>query len=291
MLGRDTVRAVQERVCALARARCSIMRLLVGLLIAHDRSECRISSGSCLRRSFREQDNGLLIGQIIADQSISFQSMKKKLEQLQQIVQKDPAVESVIGFTGTRALNTANVFVGLKPLAQRQACRPLQVVRAPTAAAQPRVRCQLFLQAVQDLHIGGRQSAAEYQYTLTSEDTAALYTWTPRLLDGARQVPRRRLDGCEFGPAAERAADLRQHRPRHRHALRLCAEPDRQCALRCLRSAHRIDHFQPLQSILRGDGGGTEVLAVPADARPHVFQHRGRQSERHRSRPRRKAAR
>ena len=51
---------------------------------------------------------------------------------------------------------------------------------------------RLFLQAVQDLHIGGRQSAAEYQYTLTSEDTAALYTWTPEAPDRARQVPQSR---------------------------------------------------------------------------------------------------
>jgi multidrug efflux pump len=77
---------------------------------------------------FPEQDNGLLMGQIIADQSISFQAMQKKLQQLQQIVQTDPAVASVIGFTGTRALNTATVFVALKPLAQRKLSAD-QVVR------------------------------------------------------------------------------------------------------------------------------------------------------------------
>ena len=70
---------------------------------------------------FPEQDTGILIGQIIADQSISFPAMEKKLAQLQEIVQKDPAVQSVAGFTGGRALNTANVFVELKPLAQRHA--------------------------------------------------------------------------------------------------------------------------------------------------------------------------
>ena len=74
----------------------------------------------CPSTLFPEQDNGLLMGQIIADQSISFQAMEKKLKQLQDIVQADPAVASVIGFTGTRALNTANVYVGLKPLAQRK---------------------------------------------------------------------------------------------------------------------------------------------------------------------------
>ncbi len=130
---------------------------------------------------FPEQDNGILIGQIIADQSISFQAMEKKLEQLQHIVQTDPAVASVIGFTGTRALNSANVYVALKPLAQRHVSAD-QVVQRLRPKLNRVSGARLFLQAVQDLHIGGRQSAAEYQYTLTSEDTAALYTWTPKLV-------------------------------------------------------------------------------------------------------------
>ena len=130
---------------------------------------------------FPEQDNGLLIGNIIADQRISFQAMKKKLQQLQTIVQSDPAVDAVIGFTGTRALNTANVYVSLKPLAERKVAADAVVARL-----RPKLNrvygARLFLQAVQDLHIGGRQSAGEYQYTLTSDDTAALYTWTPKLI-------------------------------------------------------------------------------------------------------------
>ena len=131
---------------------------------------------------FPEQDNGLLMGQIIADQSISFQAMQKKLQQLQQIVQTDPAVASVIGFTGTRALNNATVFVSLKPLSQRKLSAD-QVVQRLRPKLNRVSGARLFLQAVQDLRIGGRQSAAEYQYTLTSEDTAGLYTWTPKLLE------------------------------------------------------------------------------------------------------------
>jgi multidrug efflux pump len=121
------------------------------------------------------------MGQIIADQSISFPAMSKKLAQLQEIVQSDPAVASVVGFTGTRALNQANVYVALKPLAERKLSADDVVARL-----RPKLNrvsgARLFLQAVQDLRIGGRQSAAEYQYTLTSEDTAALYAWTPKLL-------------------------------------------------------------------------------------------------------------
>ena len=130
---------------------------------------------------FPEQDNGILMGQIIADQSISFQAMEKKLAQLQDIVQKDPAVASVAGFTGGRALNSANVFIELKPLAERK-ISAAQVVDRLRPKLNAVSGAKLFLQAAQDLHIGGRQSASEYQYTLTSDDPEALFTWVPRLV-------------------------------------------------------------------------------------------------------------
>ena len=130
---------------------------------------------------FPEQDNGILQGQIIADQSISFQAMQKKLAQLQGIVQKDPAVASVAGFTGGRALNTANVFIELKPLAERK-ISAAQVVDRLRPKLNAVSGAKLFLQAAQDLRIGGRQSASEYQYTLTSDDPEALFTWVPRLV-------------------------------------------------------------------------------------------------------------
>ncbi|VWC58085.1 efflux RND transporter permease subunit [Burkholderia lata] len=150
---------------------------------------------------FPEQDNGTLMGQIIADQSISFGAMRQKLAQLQAIVQQDPAVAAVAGFTGGRALNTANVFVALKPLAQRHASATDVVNRLrPKLAAVSGAR--LFLQAQQDLRIGGRQSAAEYQYTLTSDDPQALYAWTPRLVD---ELNRRR------GQLVDVNSDLQQH--------------------------------------------------------------------------------
>jgi multidrug efflux pump len=130
---------------------------------------------------FPEQDNGILIGQIIADQSISFQAMEQKLAQLQAIVQKDPAVASVAGFTGGRALNTANVFIELKPLAVRK-LSAAQVVDRLRPKLNGVSGAKLFLQAAQDLHIGGRSSAAEYQYTLTSDDPTALFKWVPELV-------------------------------------------------------------------------------------------------------------
>jgi multidrug efflux pump len=130
---------------------------------------------------FPEQDNGILIGSIKADQSISFQAMEKKLAQLQAIVQKDPAVASVAGFTGGRALNSAFSFIELKPLAQRK-LSAAQVVERLRPELSRVAGAKLFLQAAQDLHIGGRSSAAEYQYTLTGDSADALYKWTPLLV-------------------------------------------------------------------------------------------------------------
>jgi multidrug efflux pump len=142
---------------------------------------------------FPEQDTGILIGQIIADQSISFTAMQKKLAQLQAIVQTDPAVQSVAGFTGGRALNTANVFIELKPLSQRHATAT-QVVNRLRPKLDEVSGARLFLQAQQDLRIGGRQSAAEYQYTLTSDDSNALFTWTPKLVAALSKQRGRLLD-------------------------------------------------------------------------------------------------
>ncbi|SAL40500.1 acriflavin resistance protein [Caballeronia sordidicola] len=153
-----------------------VILLLIGLLIANVFLFKLVPA-----TFFPEQDTGILIGQIIADQSISFPAMQKKLAQLQQIVQKDPAVASVAGFTGGRALNTANVFIELKPLAQRHVTAT-EVVNRLRPKLNQVSGARLFVQAQQDLRIGGRQSAAEYQYTLTSDDSAALFAWTPKLV-------------------------------------------------------------------------------------------------------------
>jgi multidrug efflux pump len=134
---------------------------------------------------FPEQDTGIVIGQIIADQAISFPAMSAKLAQLQGIVQKDPAVASVFGFAGSgsagRAGNTATVFIALKPLAERGVSAEQIVQRL-----RPRLNgisgARLFLQAQQDLHIGGRQTAAEYQYTLSGDDAGAIYSLVPKLI-------------------------------------------------------------------------------------------------------------
>ncbi|HXW40906.1 MAG TPA: efflux RND transporter permease subunit [Xanthobacteraceae bacterium] len=135
---------------------------------------------------FPEQDTGRLIGSLRADQSVSFKLMTQKLRQMVSIVQEDPAVENVVGYTGVGSgggfgqINTGSVFVSLKPVSQRP---PIDQVIARLRPKLARVAGgQLFLFPVQDVRAGGRQSAALFQYTLQTDNTADLYNWTPRLV-------------------------------------------------------------------------------------------------------------
>jgi multidrug efflux pump len=129
---------------------------------------------------FPVQDTGLIVGSIQADQSISFQAMRTKFEQLQTIVQADPAVESVVGFTGGRQTNSGFIYVSLKPFAERRVTADEVVTRLRGKLAGV-AGARLFMVAVSDLRTGGRQSNATYQYTLLSDDTSELYAWAPKL--------------------------------------------------------------------------------------------------------------
>ncbi len=137
---------------------------------------------------FPQQDTGALMGMIQADQSTSFQAMRTKLTVMQNIVRRDPAVATVVGFTGGRQTNTANMFVALKPLAQRDASADQVIARLRPKLGHV-AGARLFLQAVQDIRVGGRQSSAQYQYTLQADDAATLYQWAPKLTDALMKDP------------------------------------------------------------------------------------------------------
>jgi multidrug efflux pump len=135
---------------------------------------------------FPQQDTGRMFGQLQADQSISFQAMSVKLRRVMAIVQQDPAVENVVGFTGAGSgwggsSNAGSVIVSLKPLSQRPGIDRVIARLRSTLAQIPSGR--LYLVAIQDLHAGGRQSNAQYQYTLLSENVEELYAWTPKLVE------------------------------------------------------------------------------------------------------------
>jgi multidrug efflux pump len=143
---------------------------------------------------FPQEDTGLITGGIVADQSISFQLMKQKLTQLMDIVQADPAVASVAGYTGAGSgggnsqTNTGSVYVLLKPLAVRKVSSDEVIARLRTRLAQvPGGR--LFLQTVQDIRVGARQANAEYQFTLQADKIGDLYEWSPKLLAALQRSP------------------------------------------------------------------------------------------------------
>jgi multidrug efflux pump len=129
---------------------------------------------------FPQVDTGRINGNIQGDQSISFQLMKEKLKQFATILQQDPAVAHVAGFTGGRQTNGGFFFISLKPLAERKVSADQVIARLRSKLAQI-PGAQLYLQAVQDVRVGGRSSNAQYQFTLQGSDRAELSTWTVRL--------------------------------------------------------------------------------------------------------------
>ncbi len=137
---------------------------------------------------FPQQDTGLLVGGIQADQNISFQLMQQKLTQMVSIVKQDPAVSSASGFTGTSSTNGGFMFVTLKPLAERKLSADQVIGRLrPKLAQVP--GAVLFLQSAQDIRVGGRQSNAQYQYTIQGDSLAEITKWSPKILAALQAIP------------------------------------------------------------------------------------------------------
>ncbi|HYA36592.1 MAG TPA: efflux RND transporter permease subunit, partial [Candidatus Binataceae bacterium] len=140
---------------------------------------------------FPQQDTGRIMGAIQADQDTSFQSMSGKLLEFVNAVKADPAVDHVIAFTGGNgggATNTGRMFVALKPLSERKLSADQIIARIRKATASI-AGASLYLQAVQDVNMGGRMANAQYQYTLTSDDLNLLNKWAPKLLRKMRSIP------------------------------------------------------------------------------------------------------
>jgi multidrug efflux pump len=136
---------------------------------------------------FPQQDTGQINGGIRADQSISFQAMQGKLRQLVNIIKRDPAVDTVVGFTGGSRAGGGFMFVNLKPVDQRKKGESGQAVIARLRPQLAKVTgVSMFLNPVQDLRMGGRQSNSTYQYTLKSDNRADLKMWATRLADAMK---------------------------------------------------------------------------------------------------------
>ena len=142
---------------------------------------------------FPQQDNGRMMGSIIADQDTSYQAMDRILRQMIDIIDADPAVDTVNGFCGGGgpgggAINQARMFINLKPPAERKITVDLVIARLrPKLARVP--GATLYMQAAQDIRVGGRFGAAQYQFTMQGDNLHDLQRYGPRMLQELRTVP------------------------------------------------------------------------------------------------------
>ncbi len=137
---------------------------------------------------FPQQDSGRLTGSIQADQDTSFQAMQKKLGQFVDTVMRDPNVESANGFLGGGTVNAGRMFISLKPKEHRKLTAD-QVIAQLRGKLAHVPGATLVLQPVQDVRVGGRPSAAQYQYTLRGDNSDELLRWAPQVLQRLRKLP------------------------------------------------------------------------------------------------------
>ena len=137
---------------------------------------------------FPQQDTGQINGGIRADQSISFQAMQQKLKQLVDIIRADPAVATVVGFTGGGRAGGGFMFINLKPVSEREDGGQAVIARLRPQLAQV-TGVSMFLNPVQDLRMGGRQSNSTYQYSLKSDNREDLKLWAGKLAEAMKRQP------------------------------------------------------------------------------------------------------
>jgi multidrug efflux pump len=160
------------------------LAILIGTIVLNGYLFVRVPKGF-----FPQQDNGRLMGQITGDQDISFQDMDRIVRQMVDIVDKDPGVDTVNGSAGGGGTtNQARMFISLKPLQERKVSVDQIIARLrPKLARIP--GATLYMQASQDLRIGGRSSAALYQYTMLCDNVPDLTTYAPRMLAELKTIP------------------------------------------------------------------------------------------------------
>ncbi|PIG08071.1 efflux RND transporter permease subunit [Comamonas sp. 26] len=134
------------------------------------------------------EDTGRVMGFIRADQSTSFQAMERRIKRFLDVVQQDPAVEYVTGFTGGGQANSGNMFMSLKPMAERKVSSD-EVINRLREKLKNEPGARLFMVTQSDVRIGGRQSMSAYQYTLQADDTAELRLWEPRIRQVLSTLP------------------------------------------------------------------------------------------------------
>ena len=143
---------------------------------------------------FPQQDTGRMGGRIQGQQDVSFDAMKKKVVEMTEIVKRDPAVQNVMssvggGGPGGGASNSGNMFIFLKSPEQRKGQSAEEIIARlrPKLSGMPGVIT--YLQSAQELNIGGRGSATQYQYTLTADSVSNLNEWAPKMMTAMQQEP------------------------------------------------------------------------------------------------------
>ncbi len=180
---RSTVNLYGVTLSAALRAAPLTLAILLATIALNAYLFVHVSKGF-----FPMQDNGRMMGAIQGDQDTSFQSMDKILLQMINIVHADPAIDTVAGFTGGGTSNTARMFVSLKPVEERKITVDQVIARLrPKLGRIP--GATLYLQAAQDLRVGGRMSNAMYQFTMRGDNLQDLIVYAPQMLQELRTIP------------------------------------------------------------------------------------------------------
>ena len=149
---------------------------------------------------FPQQDMGRVMGMVQASQDISFNALRKKQDQFARIVMNDPGVDAVESFVGGgfggSSVNTGRMFIALKPLSVRKVTAD-QIIARLRPKTSHIAGARLFLQAVQDINVGGHGTSAQYQYTLEDQDLKELNHWAPRLMAQLQTLPELRDVGTD----------------------------------------------------------------------------------------------
>ena len=218
---------------------------------------------------FPQQDTGALVGGVQGPQDASFPVMDQSVQALVKTIKADPAVANVVGYVGTG--NGGFIYTALKPLNERKIGAPEIINRLRPKLNRLPV-ASVFLQAAQDLRIGGRGSNALYQYTIQSDNIADLTHWAPILLEQIKKLPGLQDVNSDF-----QNAGLSEYLTYDRVTaarLGITAQATRFRALFGFRSIGSFTHLHPIQPVLCCAGSRSAVLAVARRAQEHLSVYR-----------------
>jgi len=220
---------------------------------------------------FPQQDVGLITATSEAGQDISFAAMQQRQEELGKIVMADPDVATIamnIGGSG-RAGNNGNMFITLKPRNERSASAQQIISRLrPKLEKVPGAR--LYMQAAQDVRLGGRPTRTQFEFTLQDADLGELNQWAPKILAKMQTLPELR-DVATDQQSQGTTLQLNVNRV-HRGALRDPAAADRRHALRRVRPAPGHPVFHPAQQLSRNPGNPARAAGQYRHAQQDLCQ-------------------